>query len=583
MYRFKKRYTPELNDYWFDPEVGELKKLIPNGSSNAWSTKITSTNILMHYLDEYNVDRYYRYDSINDKWISDSSVDQAVLPVGHEYGYFWIGEIYNDNIQNRFGGTSDDALFQNEWIVAGDTVDVYENNRPGLLVYSRGDTYLQRYDNLKTYTANPEAENTVTEIVSFLCETHINIDGRYDRNRGNTENLTITPELMNLFNPVYSQDDNLFTYHVIDSTRYNLNIFSNSITWTKTKLFGEEIDSWTKVNVVDNLDLDGEKGPLRTITKFNNELFTFQDEGIANILYNSRTQLPSSEFSNIIIGNSSKVDGKVYIAQFGTPNRGSVKSTPNGIYFIDGITNGIYAFNGREIRCLSDELGFRDWVSENVTNDEWRVNTFKNFVTHYDETSSEVYFTSKDWCLNYSEYLNQFSSFMSYEYTPHMFNVDGKFFSILNTPDGNSEMYANNEGEYNMFYKNIYFTDVPNYEPYYITVVANQEPTVDKLFTNIDFKGDFFEAINDEYVPYETYDLLEVWTEHQNGRLVLSDTINRTSSLKKKFNRWRADVPRDIRISRDRIRNNWAFVKLVKERPNTYRSELHELLVYYYS
>ena len=49
--------------------------------------------------------------------------------------------------------------------------------------YTVGDTYLQRYDCLKTYPRTIEDTQTMVEIVSFLCETSINIDGRYDRNR----------------------------------------------------------------------------------------------------------------------------------------------------------------------------------------------------------------------------------------------------------------------------------------------------------------------------------------------------------------------------------------------------------------
>ncbi len=469
---------PENGDLWYNADLASVYEYL-NG---AW---VTPSGLDFVYTDEYDVTRYFSPDSETSfaPFPDRTQTIQDVLQIDHNYGYFWIGEIYNDNIINRFGGDTDEAMFQNEWVVAGDVTNIEGYDR---LIYLAGDTYLQRYDNLKTYTADPTAANSITEIVSFFCETHINIDGRYDRNRGNINNLTITPELFNLLNPAYNQENNLFTYHTIDSTRYNLNTFSNSITWTKTKLFGEEIDNWTKINIVDNIDLDGEKGPLRTITKYNNELFTFQDEGISNILFNSRTQIPSTEFSNIIIGNSNKVDGKYYIAQYGTSNRGSVKSTPNGIYFIDGLTNSIYLFDGKSIRSLSDELGFRDWVGDNVNNKEWSVVGFDNFVTHYDENNDDIYFINKDWCLSYSEYLNQFTSFFSYEHTPHMFNIDGEFFSILNTVEGNSELYHNFAGEYNMFYKNITNTEEPIFQDYYVSVVANQDPLLDKIFTNME-------------------------------------------------------------------------------------------------
>ena len=66
-------------------------------------------------------------------------------------------------------------------------------------------------------------------MVSFYCETHINIDGRYDRNRGNVTNLAITPSIFNLYNPIYSQSNNYFTYQYLNEIS-SLNDFPNSIT-----------------------------------------------------------------------------------------------------------------------------------------------------------------------------------------------------------------------------------------------------------------------------------------------------------------------------------------------------------------
>jgi hypothetical protein len=58
---------------------------------------------------------------------------------------------------------------------------------------------------LKTYPYTSEDENQIVEIGSFMCETKLNIDGRYDKNRGKESNLTITPENFNLLNTAYSQ------------------------------------------------------------------------------------------------------------------------------------------------------------------------------------------------------------------------------------------------------------------------------------------------------------------------------------------------------------------------------------------
>jgi hypothetical protein len=134
-----------------------------------------------------------------------------------------------------------------------------------------------------------------------------------------------------------------------------------------------------------------------------------------------------------------------------------------------------------------------------------------------------------------------------------------------------------------MFYKNITNVDSPIYEPYFVTIVANENPVIDKIFTNIDFKGDTFANDSTVYLDQQTYDRLNVWTEYQSGSVDLIDDIDHKSSLKKKFNRWRANFPRDSKNSRERIRNTWAFVKLAREGRNTNRSELHDILVYYYS
>jgi len=70
----------------------------------------------------------------------------------------------------------------------------------------------------------------MVEIVSFLCETSINIDGRYDRNRGDTSNLVMTLKNFNLLNKNYTQSNNYFTYNGLNYTKFDLNEFPNTIT-----------------------------------------------------------------------------------------------------------------------------------------------------------------------------------------------------------------------------------------------------------------------------------------------------------------------------------------------------------------
>ena len=41
--------------------------------------------------------------------------------------------------------------------------------------------------------------------------------------------------------------------------------------------------------------MDGNKGPVRALRRFNNSIISFQDKGISEVLFNSRTQLSTTE------------------------------------------------------------------------------------------------------------------------------------------------------------------------------------------------------------------------------------------------------------------------------------------------
>ena len=142
---------------------------------------------------------------------------------GIQYGWLWLGELYNDNVQNRFGGQTEEAFENNVWLPCGDPISLVDTNNgvksSVTIRWEEGDTYFQRYDHIKTYPFTLEDQNAVTDIVSFMCETRVNIDGRYDRNRGQTSNFSITPENFNLVNDAYSQPNNFFNYRTINPNK----------------------------------------------------------------------------------------------------------------------------------------------------------------------------------------------------------------------------------------------------------------------------------------------------------------------------------------------------------------------------
>lgn len=537
-------------------------------------------------------DNQYLPWDIGCKGVNQDLINRNIFADSNKYGFSWLAELYRDDIDEntRFGGKTQEAIELNRWYPAGEPVSIIdgydtETGKPIAksntvkLEYTEGDTYFQRYDCLKTYPYTIEDQNSIVEIASFMCETRVNIDGRYDKNRGQTSNLVMTPENFNLINDVYSQKNNFFTYRILNYNRYSLNYFPNTITWTKEKQAGATVDTWTNITMASTLDLDGDKGEIVSLNTFNNEIYCFQRQGFSNILFNSRVQVPTSDGMPIEITNGLKVDGKRYISNsIGCNNKWSIAETPSGLYFVDNITNSIYLFNG-QIGSLSDKLGFRQWVSENNSLDKWTPLEFRNFITYYDKNNNDVYFVNNETALVYSELLGQFTSFMSYGQVPAMFNINNDFYAIQY-----GKIWEQFAGDYNMFFGYYY--------PYSVTFISNADEPYDKIFNTVEFRADCWtkdEYGNDILASNNTFDTLEVWNEYQKGVSTLTKLAAKPSPLKKKFRVWRANVPRfntdwnGVKANnRDRIRNTWAYVKLSMNKENTDRMEFHDMIVHYF-
>lgn len=505
-----------------------------------------------------------------------------------------------------YGGTSDEALQALTWIPCGQPVSFNKGTTSKEIRFLWGDTYFQRFECLKTYPYTTEDKNQVVEIASFVCETRINIDGRYDRNRGQTSNLNMSPQNFNLLNPVYSQMDNFFSYKMIDEDTYKDTTFPNNVTWTKTKQNGADIDLWTNLTLANVLELDGDKGEITKLTRLNNQLLAFQDRGISQILYNENTQISTTEGVPIEIANSQKVQGKRYYTDtIGCSDKWSIAQTPSGIYFIDSNEKSIYLFNG-QIRNLSTEGGFNTWAKQNIPSAEekWNPETFDNLVTCYDRQNQEVLFISETTALAYSEKFGCFTSFYDYGKAPYLSNLDA-----MGIWAKGNKLWEHQTGAYCKFFG--------ENKSYSMTLIGNQEPQTDKLFTNLEFRatvegeGDYDEA-KDSIIATLPFDSIETWDEYQHGLMTLKNRAKGDrythggleGLLGRKFRIWRCDIPRDnakvdpekeskLNIRRyktrplDRMRNPWLYLKLEKEVAEEGKSlsktEVHDIVLSYFN
>lgn len=531
----------------------------------------------------------------NDGKIDISSFDTSII---------FVGELYRD-IQDystsdfRYGGIEEDALKKNIFVDCGVVTDITQTN---LLYGVEGDSYYQRYDVLKTTPYAENKENSIIEIFSGMVESRINLNGKTDKNMFTSDYTLINTKTFNSINELYTRQDSFNTFAVIDSSSTG-SLYPTQFTWTKTKTLGEQIDTWTNLTLASIESLDGDKGPLRAIRRFQNSLIAFQDKGIAEILFNSRTQIGTQQGVPIEIANSGKVEGKRYITdKAGCINKWSIVETKNGIYFIDNVNSSLSLFTGT-VKSLSDEKGFKDWIGRNNSTDLWNPVDFNNFVAYWDRVNDDVYFLrgneeEQQDVLCYNEMLGQFTSFFSYGEVPMMVNIQDKFVAFKEDNKGVNKLWIQGEGEFNNLFGNL--------QGYHMLYRITPDPYGDKTFSCLEYRADMFDMSDPDYNPYmpgegkltgDTFDTLEVWNEYQGNKISIGDSTSplypfkardRYPDVRRKFRIWRMDIPRDKKgpdnpYGLNRIRNPWIYLKLSKTPTlSNERMEFHDLAVRYF-
>lgn len=495
---------------------------------------------------------------------------QGVVPP-----YLLLAEIRRTNQNNdfRFGGLSKEALESNIWFPASPAISIYNlgESRDVIVPFLFGDSWYTRYDCLKTYPFTKEDENQIIEIGSFMCESRINLDGRYDNNKGQISNLYVSPSNFNLINTVYSQKDNFFSYRIYDEDYYKTAAYPNQIIWSKEKHPGEEIDTWTNITLANSLDLPSDRGELTSLQFWNETLLGFQERALSQIMFNSRVQIPVTDGVPIEISNNYKVDGYKTISDtIGCYDKWAIKSTSSGVYFIDKSSDGIYIYDGK-ITPLGEAKGL-NWWTRKFSNSKWSINKKDNngIRIFNDAKYNDVYFSpgksdNQEDAACYSEKIGQFTSFMSYGGVPAMFNFGDGFYSINSALNGTTTLYRNNTGNYNNFYGEEKGWD--------ISFIENKDASMTKIFDTIELRADIYD--NGSLLNNCPINYIKAENEYQKADAIFND-----STMRKKFRVWRGIIPRNNN-TRERIRNTWSMFTIGNDSPGTSNAVIHDVSTKY--
>lgn len=223
----------------------------------------------------------------------------------------------------------------------------------------------------------------------------------------------------------------------------------------------------------------------------------------------------------------------------------------------------------------------------------WNPVDFDNVVSYYDNVNSDVYIVSKQQdnstdapTIVYNETFGVFTSYFDYDSIPMITNVRDRFIAF-----SHGALWLMHEGKYGLYFEN----QVP-YQ-FYTTYRVTPDPLNDKIWTNIDYRADFYRILDSDgdkveeepsilgtnqnvYQQNETFDTVKVFNEYQ-------ETDNFASRAIKKFRIWRLDIGRDknSKFKLDRIRNPWVNIFLGKTQTGSENQDLmqlHDVTVRYF-
>lgn len=577
----------------------------PNGEDNVNGSgaKVQTSNVINYFTGSYRVENvqnsgkdgtwnYKSVEGINGAYVGIAKdpirvtykstphcvmfLNTPLTSITSEPHSILLAELYRDNVQQRFGGTTKTALLNNNYIPCSITFNLRDYEQQGLTMYhTEGDTYYMRYDCLKTYPRSTEDINQIVDIFSFMCETRINLDGRCDINRALTDNTTVNNANFNIINKAYTQSDNFFIGKVIDPDIAVIDSFPNQITWTKTKISGEDVDTWTNVTLANIADSEGTFGAVTKLTSFKNQLLMFQEHALGFIGFNEKSILTQDNGAPLELAYSNKFTGFSYLTKnTGCQNKWSVCNTRNGVFFIDDSRHEINLY-GESLRPISTEAGLNTFMLNSLKNAEkvWSPDISGNFRTWYDKQSKDVYFVNNDVCLAWNELTGSFTSFYDYDGMTAFETIDKHSVAFKGSFYGLRENDA-----YSVFFN--------ENKPYWITFASDGENNsiFDKIFNVVEFNGDLYNAegpakdgLNNTNINANLFNKISVWNGYQfYNEFYIDGTTGNTNypwKAERKFNTWRVIVPRasykdnydNLYVSRDRIRSPFCYIKLLND------------------
>lgn len=509
---------------------------------------------------------------------------------------------YCRNITNQYGGNTFDARSFNQYISTGAYVPLNESSQ--IEVFG-GDTFVNYF----TYeyisdVGNGNFADDASTMLAFPVESSINTDLRhgnyFNKDRGAPSGSSpADPEPFKLYefeafeyNKSYNQENNIL--ELFNAKNFQSNLVDElpfTIIASQPKQNGEIIDSWGEFLEANQIDVDGNYGPINSIHNFKDKLLFYQNSGFGIVAINERVTVPDENGTSIILGDGQVLGDYAYISKHtGCFHRKGVVLSENNAYHFDVRQMKLWRYTLDSKVPLSDVKGLSAYIEN-----KYRITPLENtdnptgllpFTLHgaYEHRYNRVLFTilsaedviteENDRPLlirdtfSYNELTDCFESF--YSFIPSLYLSTGRKLLSVSTADRNM-IYQHDKGEYGNFYGTIF--------PSTITYIVTDNNNINKTWNNLEWITDVYDTDNND-VYDDTFDFIRVSNNYQDTQL---DTLQVPNNLKRRFRVWRHSILRNFNPdgTKDRINNPWTRIELRYNNSDNNRLIMHDLTTHF--
>lgn len=502
--------------------------------------------------------------------------DDASIQSGENDGSL-VAEFKKDRLAKYiggvYGGFSYESKRNSTYIGIGDYASI---DTTSVFIASPGDTFVQDFifskivkDDVENTTRN---FNLITEIVSVRLETGVDLKNRNDLSLGQWDGRFHPKyEEYNKYNTVYSQQPTLLKTVDVGFKFKKVVEYDARIMASKTKIPGENIDSWTDFLVNESMDLDGKYGPINAVVNSKDEVYVLQDSAVAKIAINPRIQTSGSDGVSIELGTGGILHDYQYMTtKSGCLNKWGVVPTGNGFYYVDILNKAIVQYKGG-IDGISDKEGFHyEFTNTFDYTDLSQDNPVisKGISTGYNSLTNDVYFSfhqaKNPFTISYNEATSSFISY--YDYIPAWYINKGA--KMLSTNPTNAALWEHFKGKKNHFYGQHF--------PSSITFNASPEGKGDVTFNSSEMRMEMTTPAGLD-LPKVGLTKVRVYNEYQDsGQKILQLRKN----MFKKNRNWKINMPR-VNSTRERVKNPWTFIEYTFENLDGNRMVMHDISVFY--